>query len=1207
MLSEAKEKKREREMVSSGVQRKIEKLYATISKSNQNVHKANHTRYIRWLKSHGFVSVPSSSPSHSPTSGTRRLRSRHKTNSRGVSRNDGSDNDSDYEDTNSSDDGDNNGGNDDSETFTVSDFMKDLPLSPQLVHWFLLEKVILDSSVIGQKLALLKQYVESFKFLRKIRTLYRKYGEEEEEEGAGKDKENNPVGTDLKEEDTLFERYLSRVINVHTSWQTFLDTYSETKLGNPILPNYFIVSINVWNSNIKKLSMRTSYERFRFLADFHIATYTKLTFQQRSKMKLNNLLVNDPDLLIINYEYFDESSDSYQLANLLPQDCPFLCPFTTLAAYLFLRFYGVPNRTSGDGFPDLLDKKSADSLPLVKGRQATEYLSDGSLHMAYMKMFKYCNVPYKRRTYFEYPKPHYDCTLECTRRDIEDFFTKFRQLYPNADVTPVESGLFDDKVPMDFERILNYRDPYSVDDHAGITGVDEYFNRRRQNRPPESVLVHFFPEIEFYRKQVNFERLTPSAKNVLNLLQMLRLVFVGNLPTIYKVFPDHPLFKYRLFSNSDVKSYLKGSLASESITNRLLPLIQFQNLTVSDFYKQLVEPPPNAESLIASSPAPGAVFSGESSLPPMSPGGATPQSNALVPVNDLRQLKRKRMQVRAESTTFTAATTTPHSQPQSPQLQPQVSGAVLSEDQISDLRRQNFKYIQFQTLSNFRTLISFLHRVFSEITMQNSERIKVMRQLESLSDSMLTQITSTTPQDIKEYFIRNKDDNGEDSDGEDSQSKSRGFKWGVIYESSDDMEETVVESAKKSSRQDRVGKIREKEDVSEEDLKQQQRKKKRRKEKEIEKGGKEGRKRKIRKTGEGGEPAFKLGSILGSSEGENDVSEPSDSSSADITGSGSGSESESETDFSDNGIETKPREAHENPADQDLNTISSLQEELKTLVDEFVSAKVETIISRELERYETKLDGLVDSLVSEKVQTILKRELASERAVTKGAKTLRMSLDNSLDNTSNADEVELSHSRRLAPSTSIARRIKEAGAHEREGDETGGLIHSDQPLPVRKPQIMSTPMGPGPPLTPEKNRAETSFHSQFTTESAPVLGSHGKFELDPSIDSVENVILEWFTPNPLMNNESVQTMNKKYGRSWRFGFETLYKQRKLIVELYVYLVNKEKLDRYRALEVCNTLKQSKSIREFSKSLKAWKRRHNDDFEGILQEYGMSNT
>ena len=1199
-------------MVSSGVQRKIEKLYATISKSNQNVHKTNHTRYIRWLNSHGLVSVPASSSSSpsSPSSGTRRLRSRRKTNSRSVDDDHGnrdSDSDSDYEDTNSSsDDNDNDDG---IGAFTVSDFMKDLPLSPQLVHWFLLEKVILDSSIIGQKLALLKQYVESFKFLRKIRTLYRKYGEEETEKedegGRGKNK-GSSVGSDLKEKDALFERYLSRVINVHTSWQTLLDTYSETKLGNPILPNYFIVSINVWNSNIKKLSMRTSYERFRFLADFHIATYTKLTFQQRSKMKLNNLVVNDPNLLIINYEYFDESSDSFQLVNLLPQDCPFLCPFTTLAAYFYFRFYGVPNRTSGDGFPDLLDKKSAGSLPLVKGRQATEYLSDGSLHMAYMKMFKYCNVPYKRRTYFEYPKPHDDCTLECNRGDIEDFFTKFCQLYPNADVTPVESGLFDDKVPMDFERILNHRDPYSIDDHAGITGVDEYFKRRRQRRPPESVLVHFFPEIEFYRKQVNFEKLTPDAKNVLNLLQTLRLVFVGNLPTIYKVFPDHPLFKYRLYTNSDVKSYLRKSLASESITNRLLPLIQFQNLTVSDFYKQLVEPPPNAESLIASSPAPGMVHSVDSSMPPMSPGGVTPQTNALVPVNDLRQLKRRRMQVKAESMALTTGTTAPYSEPQSP---PQVSTAVLSEDQISDLRRQNFKYIQFQTLSNFRALISFLHRVFSEIKMENSERIKVMRQLESLSDSMLTQITSTTPQDVKEYFIKNKGmlngnkgDNLEDSDRDDSQSKSRGFKWGVIHESSDDMEEAEVEGAKESSRQDEEGKIQR----NGENLKQR---KKRRKEKER-------RKRKMRKTGEGGGSAFKLGSILQSSEGENDVSESSDTSSSSVAESengsgdesGSGSGSESDTEVSDNGMETKPKEAHDSRTDQDLNALSSLQEELKVLVDEFVSAKVDTIISRELERYETKLDGLVDSLVSEKVQTILKRELASERgSLTKGAKTLHMSLDNSLDDTLNVDEAELSQSGRLAPSTTIVRKIKEAGVREREGSEIGGLIHSDQPLTVRKPQIMSTPMESRQPLTPEKNKAETSFHSQFTTESAPALGSHGKFELDPSIDSVESVILEWFTPNPLMNNESVQTMNKKYGRSWRFGFETLYKQRKLIVELYVYLVNKERLDRYRALEVCNTLRQDKSIREFSKSLKAWKRRHNDDFEGILEEHGINNT
>ena len=103
------------------------------------------------------------------------------------------------------------------------------------------------------------------------------------------------------------------------------------------------------------------------------------------------------------------------------------------------------------------------------------------------------------------------------------------------------------------------------------------------------------------------------------------------------------------------------------------------------------------------------------------------------------------------------------------------------------------------------------------------------------------------------------------------------------------------------------------------------------------------------------------------------------------------------------------------------------------------------------------------------------------------------------------------------------------------------------------------------------------------------------------ISSIDDVILEWFTPNPDMDNQCVHSMNKTHNKSWRAAFESLYKQRKQIVEFYVYLINTVQYDRYKAIDVCNEVmeKHGLSLVEFSKFLKSWKKNHHSTFDGII--------
>ena len=819
-----------------------------------------------------------------------------------------------------------------------------LPLSPILIHWFLLDTVITKTSSV-RIITLLQSYIASFNFLEKVCKIH--------------GNEQPPINT-----------YLEKVLDTHKYFQQQDDT--------PTFPAISVISFNTWSPNtshLKKTHFKTSLEKFRFLVDFHLASYQKLTHSERSQIKLRSLKVQDMNKLRILYQNGDS-----QPVHILPQSSPFLCPFTSLATYLFFRFYGATSSSKGDGFPSLFNDSIAQSLSLVKGRLATEYPKDTTMNLAYTSMFKYCNLPYKRRQYFDQMWGKDALQIRFMDCD-EQFFSTFNEKFPDATTTPNDVA-FVDNVPYDFGTILNLHSPYHDYDSFSVS---DFFSSRGQLKPPESILFQFFPEIEFYKQKKNYSKISQEAKDILRLIETVRLVFVANLPIIHDMFPEHTLFQNEVFDNSDVKAYLNDTVFKTN-TSSILPFKKFENLTNEQLLKQLIEVP--------------------ASIPPPTP--------------------------------------------------------AISDDMFDQFRNQNFQFVQFQTLSNFKTLIAFLSKIFDSIAVKKSSKEIINKQLLLLNDAILERINNSTPKDIKDYFLKR---------------ELLNHKKTIQYEEESD------------------------------------------------------------------NPPSNEPSLIIPSQRLQEISDESSEESA------SSEESGDESDV-------------------------SMQDELRAMVDEFVTTKVDQVVTNQLHNFESKLDYMVEALVDEKIE----RKLASinfEKYIPKRKRP----------------ELDLSYSSDASPPPP---KLARTNVPYRKIIEDSRFTVRNETSPSFK-EHQSTPK-------------LASRKSSSISQSTPRL-AHEKptFTMNPAIDDIDDIIFEWFTPNQEMDNECVHSMNKKHDKSWRSGFEALYKQRKQIVELYVYMINTLKLDRYKAIEICKELQAANNftIKDFSKHLKSWKKAHGGSFEGIVPEEQLS--
>ncbi|SCU97805.1 LAMI_0F11452g1_1 [Lachancea mirantina] len=112
------------------------------------------------------------------------------------------------------------------------------------------------------------------------------------------------------------------------------------------------------------------------------------------------------------------------------------------------------------------------------------------------------------------------------------------------------------------------------------------------------------------------------------------------------------------------------------------------------------------------------------------------------------------------------------------------------------------------------------------------------------------------------------------------------------------------------------------------------------------------------------------------------------------------------------------------------------------------------------------------------------------------------------------------------------------------------------------------------------------------------------FNIQADLNDIEDVILEWFTPNPNQNNYCIHSMNKDFGREWRTknaAISALYRQRKTIVEFYIFLVNAENKDRYEAVSICERLRGNRSLEDYSNWLRDQKRANGNSYAKLLSE------
>lgn len=429
---------------------------------------------------------------------------------------------------------------------------RDLPLSAQLVHWFLIDTLVRNGGNETEddfKIPTLKKVISGLKFLHKLCLIH-----------------GNKLVFD--------EKYLENVIKLHSNWAT---VRSQKQTTLPIVK----VSLNLWNSHTESLSekfFKTSLEKLRFLVDFHFRVYTNLSYEQRSKIKLSELhgevgvLAMDQKVWSSLQVYMPNSTrqvKSHMPLSIRSQELPFLCPLTSLASYLYLRFYGISSVTKGDGFPDLLASDQDDlywkDLPLIRGKSLTDYPREETMSNYYSAVFRYCHLPYKRREYFNKSTLEYPTW---SHQSFTDFFDK----YPSAKRTA-----FQHEVPFDYDRIMNLRSLNETKENELLSAL------------PESLLVQIFPEVEQYKRKV--DQLSPEAKAFIQTMENLRKRFLYNLPWIHEIFPQHDLFKDPIFQNSDFQSYFH-QVVGNKWENDQLPfnvLPGFSKLDKKEFSGLLME------------------------------------------------------------------------------------------------------------------------------------------------------------------------------------------------------------------------------------------------------------------------------------------------------------------------------------------------------------------------------------------------------------------------------------------------------------------------------------------------------------------------------------------------------------------------------------------------------------------------------------------
>ncbi|CDO94265.1 unnamed protein product [Kluyveromyces dobzhanskii CBS 2104] len=303
------------------------------------------------------------------------------------------------------------------------------------------------------------------------------------------------------------------------------------------------ISINLWNPNTDSLQskhFKTCQDKLKLLLDFQWKFSTNISFEDRTTVSLRDLRC-----------VMDSENGKCGLAHprnpsfvLIPNfQSPFTCPVFTMAVYYYLRFHGVKKYYKGDGYQIIFSQ--FEHVPIIRGKSLDQYPRELTLGNWYPTIFKYCQLPYTKKNWFQ----------------VNPGWPQF----PNStDRQSVDSAL---------EGHL------AESDSLNTIGVPDFYIERLNRtkfEPCPQVQIRLFP--------------TDLPSDVQPIFDLLNSVLVFNLPLLYRVFPTHDIFLDPSLKTPQNLGFITGTLPLDiKLQEHLLAQIIDKNGAVAELVPGMIK------------------------------------------------------------------------------------------------------------------------------------------------------------------------------------------------------------------------------------------------------------------------------------------------------------------------------------------------------------------------------------------------------------------------------------------------------------------------------------------------------------------------------------------------------------------------------------------------------------------------------------------
>ncbi|CCD26844.1 Cbf2p NDAI_0I02760 [Naumovozyma dairenensis CBS 421] len=1009
---------------------------------------------------------------------------------------------------------------------TDEDIYRRLPISCFLIHWFIIDTFIINVPTSNSKLPTseeIEKIIKSLKFLDKLCHVAK--------------------GNIEYTIDPRVESYLNSIPSIYSQYEhmpkifTLSDNDDNNNNNNNKVYKLLKTAVNLWNPNTTHLKNNEPRIKLQFLLTLQLSTMYNITYDEQFDLLLSNFQTrpmiesssssssssSPSKQLPVIYGTYTRNNTSKKKVNglktleIIPQNCPFICPIMTLATYYFLRFYILKDYK----FP--MTETDIEHFPFLHEEHADdEEVWQNSL----TQISEYCQFTSPLSSDVESNDSN---NIYFTPDILRTVKSKFPEAFDVA---------FKDDIPLDLNYLMNLRNPiHELNYRTNETNNNTYFSIRKV--PPNGMLFQLFPEIEILKGKLEGSASSPPLKlqNFIQLMEALRLIFVSNLPFIYEFFPDHDIFKYPVLQREEFRIYLNSAKILSSGNNNnsedTLPFRIFpddkQCLTRKSFTQLIIEPSSNLASIVTSSlkdtirhvDTDNSVTNNESKTlsnnnlqEMLSIANATKnapkkrtRSKTKAQENDkTNTIKSKRRKHTSSERDISEDDTRENSAKQSliniPQSITTTSNnqqqSVMTNELTQRITDEEFQFMQLQTMTNFQNLVGTLTKIFDEVPVKKPVKHLITKQLNSFNDSMFETLNFDPMERHK--FVKNQ----------------------II----------------KHSQQN---------DFEELDTKQP-----------------------TRRTGR--EKSLNLMDISDDDDDDDDEEEDKKESSS---SSEDADEDNSDSDDDDDSVDGED---------------NNMQEELKYLINELVTTRVNSIFKNQMNQFARKfgdkIETIVENIVNQKIHDFANTHFNS-MSTPKGTVLSRAVQQNNHmkqklnGNATNANASDGRHNSFMSiPKDAVV------------SNTSSPYISSQMSTPKLIPLSMKRATKSMTVSREKENIGTQSFED----------GEVSAFQLDETINTIDGIVKEWFQPNPKYNNESIHSLNKSKNKSWRKHVSAeLYKERKVIVEFVVYLMNEENFERKVAIKACELIRDNKPMSALARLLRDWKRDHRGNFSGLSDQ------